>query len=219
MKFTDAQISKWASDYEQEITAKHNLVAARISLNVISGSSEYNLPDNLTNIRSVLFQGKELHPKGFRASVITGDTPFQTAGSVPFEYVFSGHGLRVIKFYPTPNIDIPIYTGDLWTADADQAAVIVEYFQTGTLPEWLRRYILKDYVCWKAFVSEGPQQDLRAANYYQMRMGEQEGYIGQIKDNMTKVYHRILLETKMAGRRKPGRPVLPPTFGIPVNWS
>lgn len=219
MRFTDAQISKWAADYEREVTAKYSFIADRLSLNIESGVGEYQLPDYVTNIRSILFQGKELHPKGGRASIITGDTPFQTAGSVPFEYVFSGRGLRVIRFYPTPELDVPTYVGDLWTADADEHAVLVEFYRTGTLPSWFRRYVLRGYVCWKAFSVEGPQQDLRASAFYEEKIMGNEQYLGDIQENMHKYYHRILMETKMAGRRKPGRPILPPQFGIPVNWS
>lgn len=231
-RFTDEQISQWVQTYEREICAKHNLIADRWSLEIFSGLSEYELPNYVTNIRSVLFQGKELHPKGFRTSVITNDTPFQTAGSIPYEYNFSGRGLRVLKLYPTPMIDIPVYIPafpdlDLWTPQADEAAVIIEFYRTpnytstdgqGVLPAWLRRYLLKDYVCFKGFSTEGPQQDLRAAAYYEGRMSEGEGYIKKIKVNMNQAVQHILYTEKANPQRGPGRPVLPPNFGFPVVY-
>lgn len=223
--FTDAQIAKWALDYDKLICAKHDLIADRLSLAIIGGANEYEIPNYVTNIRSVLYLGKELHPKGFRASVLTGDTPFQTAGSIPYEYVFSGRGQRVLKFYPTPMDTIAEYIGDLWTPAADEAAVIVEFYRTPdnayvdkALPAWLRRYLLKDYVCMKAFGADGPTQDITASLYYQERMAGQEDYLKMIKEHMNKAQLNVLYETKMAGRRKPGRPVLPPNFGYPINY-
>lgn len=224
--FTDNQLSTWAQTYEKELCARNDLIVDRCSLGITSGLNEYELPNFVTNIRSVLWQGKELHAKGFRASVLTGDTPYQTAGSVPFEYVFSGKGQRVLKFYPSPNISVAFDSGDLWNPTADQNDVIVEFWRTPdytstpqlTLPTWCRQYLLKDYVCQKAFMSEGPQQDLRGATYYATRLEEGLTYVGLIKEQMHASQMNVLFTNKMVGRRKPGRPVLPPNFGYPVNW-
>lgn len=225
VSFNSDRISKWANDYEKELVAKHNLIADRFSLEVISGQGEYELPNYVTNIRSVLYLGRELHPKGFRAATLTGNTPFQTVGSIPIEYMFSGKGLRVLKLYPTPEANIAEYSGDLWTAAADEAGLIVEFYRTSDptdlftgLPDWVRRYVLKDYVCMKVFTSEGNQQDLRAATYYQGRMGQQEMYLSTIKGNMNQAIQRVLMDSSMKTRRIPARPVLPTNFGIPSNW-
>lgn len=224
--FTDSQISSWAKQYEGEVAARYDLLVDRVSLGVTAFVNEYQLPNYVTNIRSVLWLGKELHAKGFRASVITGDTPFQTAGSVPFEYVFSGKGQRVLKFYPSPNVSVAYDSGDLWNPTADQNDVIVEFWRTPDytskpqliLPTWLRQYLLKDYVCSKSFSAEGPQQDLRGATYYEGRLEQGLNYVGIIKENMHASQVNVLFDRKMLGRRKPGRPVLPPNFGFPVNW-
>lgn len=224
--FTDNQISNWAKQYEREVAARYDLIVDRVSLGVTAFVNEYQLPNYVTNIRSVLWLGKELHAKGFRASVITGDTPFQTAGSVPFEYVFSGKGQRVLKFYPSPNLTVAYNAGDLWTPQADETSIIVEFWRTPdyisqpskVLPDWLRQYLLKDYVCSRAFNAEGPQQDLRAAAYYEGRLEEGLNYVELIKENMHASQVNVLYDRKMLGRRKPGRPVLPPNFGYPVNW-
>ncbi len=225
-QFTDSQITVWAQTFEREICAKGDLLVDRISLDVHEFSNEYELPNYVTNIRSVLWLGKELHAKGFRSSVITGDTPFQTSGSIPFEYVYSGHGQRVLKFYPSPNTDVPVYVGDLWTADADRYGVIVEFYRTPdytatpplVLPDWCRQYLLKDPICEKAFSVEGPQQDIRAATYYADRINKGLDYMGLIKERMHDSQMNVLYDQKFIGRRKPGRPVLPPNFGYPVNW-
>lgn len=218
--FTDQQISKWAQDYEKELCAKYDLICDRYSLNIIPGQSEYELPNYVTNIREVLYLGKELHPKSGRVSIITGDTPFGTSLSVPFEYTFSGKGLRVLKFYPCPGDAITAYVGDLFTVEADKAGCIVEFYRTSNdsnqLPSWLRRYLLKDYICWKAFSGEGPNQDLRAALYYEPKRQKNEEYMVEIKSLMTMSYHNILGIQKVAARRKPGHPVLPPAFGTPI---
>jgi hypothetical protein len=225
-QFSDTQLTTWAQNYERELCAKEDLIVDRISLDITSMVNEYEIPNYVTNIRSVLWQGKVVYAKGFRASVFTGDTPFQTSGSTPFEYVFSGKGLRVLKFLPSPNADIPYYSGDLWTADADQNAVIIEFYRTPDynstpqlkLPDWLRKYVLKDHVCWKAFAVEGPTQDLKAARYYQSRLANGIDYVQTIKTNMHASVINILYKDPWNSRRKPGRPVLPPNFGFPVNW-
>lgn len=224
--FTAQQLSSWAQTFEKEICAKFDFIVDRFSLSVTAYVNEYQLPSYITNIRSVLWLGKELHAKGFRSSVITGDTPFQTAGSVPFEYVYSNKGQRVLKFYPSPNLTIPTYVGDLWQPLADSSAIIVEFYRLPdynqtpqlVLPNWFRQYVLKDKICEKAFLSEGPQQDLRAATYYKGKVDRQEEYLQKIKENMHASQMNVLFDQKMLGRRKPGRPVLPPNFGFPVNW-
>lgn len=225
--FSDPQVSSWSFKYEQELCAKYDLIADRISLQVVSGRNEYQIPNYVSNIRTVLYLGKELYAKGGRGSIITNDTPAETAGSTPFEYVYSNKGLRVLKFYPTPMDNIALYTQDLWTPAADQAAVIVEFYRTSTtanpigylnIPVWLRQYLLKDYVCWKAASVEGKGQDLRMANYYQKRIDGHADYIRRVQSNMNRIQHSVLAEQGFTGRRKPGRPVLPVNFGYPVNY-
>lgn len=224
--FTDAQISKWGQDFEKELCSKYDFIVDRISLDIISGTAEYEIPNYVTNIRSVLYLGKELHAKGGRASILTGDIPFATSQSAPYEYQTSGMGFRVIRLLPTPGDNIPIYTsGDLFTVEADKAACIMEfartskydpYDRTKMLPDWFRRYFLKDYICWKAFTSDGPQQDLRAGVYYELRRQANEAYAAEINSSLRQSYQNVLSDNKMIGRRKPGHPVLPPNFGFPT---
>jgi len=219
LNFTDQQISKWAQDYEKEICSKYDLICDRWSLVVIPGQSEYEIPNYVTNIRGVIYLGKELHPKSGRTSIITGDTPFSTSRGVPYEYMFTNKGLRVLKFYPSPGDAIPTYVGNLFTTEADKDGCIVEFYRTSNdqnqLPLWLRRYLLKDYICWKAFTSEGPNQDLRASLYYEPKRQKNEEYIMEIKSLMFQSYTNILGTYKTRARKKPGHPVLPMNFGIP----
>lgn len=222
MPFTDQQISKWAVDYERELCAKHNLICDRLSLDLTAGIGEYQLPNYITNIRLVIYKGQEIKHKGMQASLITGDTPFSTVGSSPFEYVVNGKGQRVIRFYPTPLETIAAATGDLFSIDADKDALIIEFYRTPSqdnldirLPEWCRRYLLKDYICWKAFNNEGPDQDMRAANYYASKLEQNSLYIAMIKDNMFSSY----ITNFGAGnldRRVIGRGVMPSNYGTPV---
>jgi len=224
-QFTDLQISKWAQDYEKEICARNNFICDRISLNILTGVNEYEVPNYISGIRSVLYKGKELHAKSGRKSILTGDIPFATSQSIPFEYQFSGMGQRVIRLLPTPGENIAIYSGDLFTVEADRTACIIEFYRTShydefdhtkMLPDCIRRYLLKDYVCWKTFSSEGPQQDLRAATYYELKRQLNEKYAMDISSAMTRSYQHVLADHKMMGRRKPGHPVLPPNFGYPT---
>ena len=174
----------------------------------------------------VLYKGKEIHPKGFRTSILTGDVPMSNVGSIPYEYVISGKGLRVLQLKPVPMENIPEYIGDLFTMEADRDGCIIEFYRTPSLtdetmvlPNWLRRYLLKDYVCWKAFSSEGPHQDIRAAQYYQGRMNLGEQYLMTIKENMNRgIMHVLSAETKFNRRQKPHHPVLPSTFGTPTTY-
>ena len=225
-QFTDSQVSKWAQDYEKELCAKYDLICDRLSLAVTPGVGEYELPNYVTSIRSVLYLGKELHPKSGRTSILTGDIPFQNTASPPYEYNFSGWGQRVLRLLPTPGDNISVYEPEppltLFSVEADQAAVIVEFYRTSNfaqglvIPQWIRRYLLKDYVCFKNFASEGPQQDIRAAEYYEGKRQLNEVYMTEIKSAMFQSYQRVLTDNKMIGRRKPGHPVLPPNFGFPT---
>lgn len=224
-RFTDTQLTTWAQTYEAELFAKFNLYAKRTSIATVVGRSEYELPTDVCNIRAVLYLGKEVHPKNGVFSKMTGDTPFNPTTSTPFEYVFSDQGQRVIKLHPAPDVAIASYVGDLWTATADAAACIVEYYAIpdytdtfGQLPDWCRRNILKDYVCWKAFRIDGKGQDTRAAKYYEAKIAQDGKYFTKIKDNMHASEIQVLTDSPYRPYRKPGRPVLPPNFGIPVNY-
>lgn len=223
--FTDDQISKWAGDYERELCARQDFIGDRYSIPVFSGVGEYEIPNYVTNIRGVLFLGKALYAKGTRGSILTNDTPFATEGSIPFEYIYNGKGLRVLKFLPTPMEDIAAYSGDLWTVAADAAAVIVEFYRTPVLsdpfrrlPEWVRRYVIKDYVCWKAFAAEGPAQDLRAAKYYEGRLAAQGMYLEEIRSNQHMANQYVLSDKSNLARRRPGPLQYPSNFGTRCNW-
>lgn len=168
----------------------------------------------------VLWQGREVLPKNFRASVLVGDNPYSSIGvNCPDEYICGGLGNRVIKFISTPNVTIAAYTSDLFTPAADAAAVIVEFYRTPhltteslKLPPWIRRYLLKDYICMKAFKAEGPAQDLRAAAYYDSKMVQNREYLKKIKTNMFQAFTNTLMSEAHWRGGRPGRPVLPDNF-------
>ena len=219
MKFSSLQIHNWTREHERELCAKFDLICERISLALIKGTNEYELPNYITNIRQVLYKGRELKPKDFRAAVTMQNIPFQTAGAAPFEYIVSEKGLRVIKLLPTPNENIAEYMGDLWTPAADTVSFIIEFYRVSSedirLPDFIRRYLLKNYLCSKAFSIEGKTQDLRGVNYYTNKMAEDVEYIRKIKSNMYQAVN-YTLDANVNTFRKPGRPVLPPNFGTPV---
>lgn len=232
--FSDAQISKWANQYEREVLSKYNLVVDRYSLATTAGVNEYELPNYITDIRMVLYLGKGLWPKGFQQSVFTGDTPFNTATNAPYEYTINGKGLRVIKFFPSPDQTIATYvpggdpnnlSGTLFDPAADAAAVILEFYRTPSvsdatlrLPTWLRRWVLKDNICAKAMGVEGPTQDLRGSQYYENKLIQNEQLFMKINKNMTQCYPHILNDRPRRAMRKPGHPILPPNFGFPANY-
>lgn len=218
--FSDIQITKWANDYERFLVASNNLILDRYSIPIISGQGAYELPNYFTSIRLVLWEGREVYPKGFSKSIATGDSPTSITSSIPLEYTATGKGLRVIKFYPTPYLDIAEYTGDLFTAYADAAAVIIEGYRTPSttdnnlrLPLWCRRYLLKDHICQRAFANEGKAQDMRAALYYEKRLTENQLYISKIKENMHQAALMVLnAHNNQDNRRRPAKPVLPSNF-------
>jgi hypothetical protein len=194
-------------------------------LPITVGLTEYDVPDDVVNIRLVLWLGKEVHPKSGTFSRITGDTPFSGVTSTPFEYLFSEHGQRVIKLFPSPDQTLAVYNGDLWTAEADAAACIVEYYALPDytdplfqLPDWCKRNVLKDYVCWKAARMDGKQQDIRAAKYYEAKLLKRQDYFKKVKLNMHASETKVLTDSPYRPYRKPGRPVLPTNFGTPVNF-
>lgn len=218
--FSDAQISKWVNEYERELCATHDLICDRYSVGITAGVSQYEIPNYITNIRFILWQGKEVFPKGLTTSTMTGDTPFVTTStSRPLEYIFSGLGLRTLKFIGTPSVAIAEYTGNLFTPAADAAAVIVEFYRTPSitdaklrLPVWLRRYLVKDYVCLKGFRNGGPRQDLRAAEYYEAKAKQNMEYLKKVKTNMYQSYINVLSPDNGTLRGRPARPVLPDNF-------
>lgn len=232
--FTDSQLSKWANQYEREVLSKQNLVIDRVALGTTAGISEYELPNYITDIRMVLYLGKGIYPKGFRKSVMVGDTPGTTSLNAPYEYLITGKGQRVLKFYPSPDTTIALYnpvtdpanvSKTLFDPAADTAAVLIEFYRTPSitdatlrLPTWLRRWLLKDYICSKAFAVEGPTQHLKGAQYYEQKLVEQDQLFKIIHNNMTMINLNILNDRPKRAMRKPGHPILPPNFGFPANY-
>lgn len=223
--FSDSQLSNYAIKYEQELCSKQDLIVDRVAIAVTAGRSEYELPNYVTNIRMVLYLGKVVYPKGMRASVITSDTPFTTATNAPYEYTFSGKGMRVIKFFPAPGDDIADPGGPYFDVSKDKVGVIVEFHRTPSqtdstlrLPSWMRRWLLKDYICEKCFSMEGPTQDLRGATYYHQKVLDHDNIIGEVKENLNRFQINVLADRPRRTIRKPGHPILPPNFGFPSNY-
>jgi hypothetical protein len=223
--FSDSQLSNYAIKYEQELCSKHDLIVDRVAIATTAGRSEYELPNYVTNIRMVLYLGKVVYAKGIRASVMTGDTPATTATNAPYEYLFNGKGMHVIKFFPAPDTSVTDPGGPYFDVTKDKIAVIVEFLRTPSqtdatlrLPSWMRRWLLKDYICEKCFSMEGPTQDLRGATYYHEKVLSHDALIGEIKSNLNRYQINVLSDRPRNTIRKPGHPVLPPNFGYPANY-
>lgn len=86
-----------------------------------------------------------------------------------------------------------------------------------SLPDYAARRTIKNYVLWKCFAQEGDGQDPDVAQYYKKKF---DIALAKIIAANTKVYANKQTQLSDVAIQRPWRkhwPVLPPTFGTPVE--
>lgn len=223
MIWQDSFLNRLAEDGAQDLVNRVPCLFHRFAIQISSGVSVYTLPVKSSRIRRITWLGRKLEPITFQELCMIDpnfvfvdqlnkvDIPQGT----PQYYVLHPTNINDIRFYPCPNIDVAVDGKDVYGEGAD-TNVIVSCFRNidGTdpkaqLPDYIYRRAIKSYVLWKAFLSEGKGQDLKAANYYKSKY---EYYVNHFSD----INSDIFVSKKyslVAGEYRPARPVLPPNYG------
>lgn len=217
--FSQSDIIRFFNYGEQELSTGCYLLSDRFELPVVSGTSTYQIPDYVSSISRVTFQGKKLTPLPKRD--LNGAFQPATQQGIPFWYVFNNVGQNKIQLFPTPNTPTPV-GNDPWCTDIPNAT-IVEFFRVSdnmnfTIPPWTRNFLLKQYTGKELFQIEGPGQNLKMSKFLeeQWKFWSEEFY--DLIDELHNAPRKLFVSDVVSGNWFPGSPMLPiDKFGISVE--
>lgn len=208
---------------EIECSVEHPFIPDRQSLNIISGTNTYTLPDYILSIRRLTYLGIGLDPLPRRnqREVFQNSTQQGT----PFWYVFDNIGLNNILLFPCPNANIATVTGNLWTQAKILTGCIIEFNRVTdnaggsfSIPASLRRQLLKKYVQANIAQIDGASVDIKSAKYFLQRWAVSKQEFFDLIDELYSQPRRLVINDFNTFNFFPGSPVLPINrFGISVN--
>lgn len=194
--WSNATISRFAQEAENEIASEVHCIIVRLSLQIQSFVPAYSIPSDCLSLRRVTWKGKKLDALGtrpideyrvtnpnfifgafdsaaFTSAFYINSTSVGTPAGTPYAYWFSSFGENVISLLPIPNSAIAFNSGDLFLGDVIQNSFVVEYWaypdfnsSTQRIPAWIRRRIIKSYVLYKCMSQEGPGYDEVGSKFY-----------------------------------------------------
>lgn len=218
--FQSSDLLRFYNQGENEISTEKSFLPDRYAIPTVVGTAEYQLPDYVTSIRRVSFQGWKLDslPARNQREVFQGAT--QTGR--PFWYVYNNVGACKIKLFPAPEVVLGSGTGHLWSTDIPNCC-IVEFFRatdnsTYVLPPFIKRQLLKLYVAKRSYSIDGPGMNLKLVAYYQKRWNKMKVEFIDLLDDLYGRPRKILVDEVVSSNYFPGEPVLPINqFGVSVD--
>lgn len=224
-EISSARLISLVNNGETEVSVEKEFIVDRISLAITSGTNTYTLPDYVTSIRRITYQGIGLDPLPRRnqREVFQNSTQQGT----PFWYVYNNVGLNKIILFPEPNDNIAEAAADvdLYSQAAITAYFIVEFTRTSDstntdfqIMPIFRRQLLKKYVAANAYLTDNANVNLRMAKYYANRWQTGKQEFSDIIDTLINQPRRLVINDFNTFNFFPGSPVLPINrFGISVS--
>lgn len=193
MIWTDAFINQLALQAEDDISTEVKCIVDRASFTVAVGDPFIYLPEYIKGVRRVLWKGLKVWPldrneyreykpllgtassgafsSAYSSAFYHSSTSY-TPQSRPKFYITGLDERQCITLYPAPNESIAASAGNLWDSSVIATCVLIEYYRTAdgstyTIPNWIRRVLIRDYVLSHAFAEEGNGQNLAAAQRYE----------------------------------------------------
>jgi len=214
-------ILRFANRGEDIFAVENNVIIERIALDIVSGTSQYTLPDYVYNVRKVLWKGYRLDPishrdyrDGFIIPPILG---------LPREYIYNNIGKQIIQLVPTPNETVTSVLTGLYGTEIP-ARVIVEYYRLPDhvdvmIPTYIRRRLLKCYVAKMCFAIEGRGQNLKASKYFDEKWKFLQGFYAEILEDLVTKPRRLVSDYEYDPNYvTPFAHLNPNQFGIGVDY-
>jgi hypothetical protein len=208
--WTDATISRWYLDGEQDLSTTQPWLVDRFSPSIVAGTAAYVLPNSVKAIRRVTWLGYKLDPMPRRDH----KEAFQSATQQgrPFWYVFNNVGLNTISLFPVPQSTLASGS-NLWTTDISTSCIVefdrVADGNTFIVPTYFRAQVLKYYVGMMVYKMEGSGQNLKLAKYFEKRWtDEQASFFAFCKEVKGKP-RKLVTQNITASNFFPAYPVLP----------
>jgi len=219
--WNDSILTNLAKQAEEHIAMVMPCIVDRISLSTTSGSSLIALPNYIIDIVSITWKGKQLSPYPINDYIEAGSAPMQVTSSIPLYYVYSGYGTNVIKLLPAPNETLAASSTPPYTKLEIGQRLVIEFKRipdlttnTQRIPIYFRRRLIKDWVCYRAFLQESQGTNIKASEYFNSKFKMNFDLAKEIYNKLfvSKRYEMQPQENSFAGG-KPPRPVLPSQFG------
>lgn len=222
--WTNEQILRWMKDAEDDIVAKVYMRFESFSIAIESGTALYTLNRRIYRPVKLMWKGKEISP--YIGREIHATSPqFRTVQGEPTAYQMFGDGVTQLRLIPVPDTSIAEYTTGLYDTNIENAFIIraytfpdtdVDYFQ---IPDYVYRNLVKCYVLYRAFNSEGIGQNLKAAEFWSSRYDYLMGLLAKARGKYYNGKERLdndffLSQRKRRHARLPGdftisKPVFP----------
>lgn len=216
-------IIRYFNEGEVECSVEKDFLVDRLSLALTAGQNTYALPDYVTSIRRMTYQGIGLDPLPRRnqREVFQNSTQQGT----PFWYVYNNIGLNNIILFPEPQLNItqaPDGT-DLYLQANIAQYFIVEFSRVSDntnfiIPVTLRRQLLKKYVAANCFMVDNQNVNLKVSKYFFQRWQTSKQELYDLLDELYNQPRRLVINDFNTFNFFPGSPVLPINrFGISVS--
>lgn len=219
--WTDEYLLQLREDGEVELSTEIPLLIYRYPLEIISGQSEYTLPEGIQDILRITYKGFKVYPYSTRLGIEEGMEvrPDASTTGRPNYYVTRYNNWDTIKFFPTPNENLSTdeLTKDTRTGILSQC-IITCYLRADVsgnsirIPEYIRRQFTKYYVMYRAYAKEGKSQNIQASNYFKQKWQFTKTEFKNIVYKMPSCINASILPFN-SRRFRPTRPVLPAQFG------
>ncbi len=221
--WTDNQISAWAQEGEEDISNKQNLIIDRIGLSTVAQQTLFNLPDQVLNISRITYRGFKLEGKNAQELVDSQSSPNNSISySRPLFYIYNGYGLKTIKVLSAISETTSAPSGDLFSATAIRAGLIIEFYRTpdfttevNRVSQPMRKILVKYYLLYRALQQDGPGLDLKGSDFFK-QLYDQSLQDLKIINNATFLSRVNVMgdisQTLFRGWK--ARPILPPNYPV-----
>lgn len=212
--FDAATTLRFEQNGEDEFASERPCIIDRISLDIITGTDIYSLPNSLISIRRITYLGWKVWPlphRDLRDSYASG-----TQAGRPYWYIFNNIGQLQIKLFPVPSENLTAITGPtLWGSDILNC-FIIEYFRlpdqsTFKIPAFFRQRLLTYYSNRRNYAMEGRTQDVKASKYWGNKFETYKRIYSELLDDLNNKPRNLI--TSMAAQRpygfSPPPPILP----------
>lgn len=171
--WSDEYIARLEIEAEKEIARQTMYSWDRMSLAITEGTANYVLPIYVRGIISIQWKGDKVYPLHQREAIRFDPAYITTRGKVEW-YLRSPEDFQYIRFIKVPNEDITSSSDDDLTNSAVLVnRVVITFYREPdvtqeiiSIPDYAGRRLIRDWVLYKAYASEGLGQDLKASAYY-----------------------------------------------------
>lgn len=173
MSLFDATIiQRFTREGEDLFNLANNCIVDRLALDIVSGTSQYTLPDYILSIRRVTWLGWKIDAMNQR-ELRNLNYSGAESGNRPWGYIFNNIGQLKIQFFPVPSDTIATIATNLYGSEILNR-VIVEYYRTSdyatfVIPPYFSQRLLAAYKFSKLYAVEGKGQNLKTAKYFDQK--------------------------------------------------